>query len=301
MILTKPAPYAPFMEARTARAPGLCPLDDGEWTVVHDDFAAQMAYRRTLLAREADTVLACLPEGAAPARELLGALLSHLKERAEYSVGDAAATRPDGGVASIDVQAPLPTIGELVPEDFCLLLPDPGSGEYRLVAAVLCFPSRWLLGEKMGRPLTIIHDPVPEYDGGLARRVNRVFETLRPGRGLVRCNWLIHTDPELFLPVGRETKRVARTGGCGPLYLRTERQTLVRLPETGAVAFGIKSSVSPVTDLAPEVLAGLTRTFADKVEEDTADGDSIADRRRTLARLEHLCGREKEDGAAHAP
>ena len=48
------------------------------------------------------------------------------------------------------------------------------------------------------------------------------------------------------------------------LYLRTERQTLVRLPETGAVVFGIKTSVSPLESLAAdeaEVLLGLVQEF----------------------------------------
>ena len=169
MILTEPAPYAPFLEARTARAPGLCPLDPAEWTVVHDDFAAQMAYRAELLAREAGAVLAELPEGAAPARELLAALCEYLATRPDYEVGARAVRRPDGVQVTLTQAQPLATIGALVAEDFCLLLPDDAAGEYRLVAAVLCFPARWLLAEKMGRALTIIHDPVPEYDDGLAR------------------------------------------------------------------------------------------------------------------------------------
>lgn len=244
MILLDPAPYTPFMEPRTARPPGLAPLDMSTWTVRHADFDAQMAYRRRLLARYAHVVLGAIHEGEDPAEELLEMLLAHLGH-----------SRP---LTLQERFCQLTAIGRLVAEDFCVLVPDAASGEYRLAAAVLCFPSRWLLSEKLGRPLTPIHAPVPDYAGDLARRVNRVFETLRPDRPLVRVNWSVHPTPELFLPQGETCKSAEYLPEPVPrFYLRTERQTLVRLPRTGAVAFGIKTSVTPVEALAPTVAGGL--------------------------------------------
>ncbi|HET7409779.1 MAG TPA: DUF3445 domain-containing protein, partial [Paracoccaceae bacterium] len=223
MIPLDTAPYAPFMDPRTARPPGLSALDMREWTVRHADFDAQMAYRRRLLAERPELVLGAISEGEDPAEELLEMLLAHL--------GD---PRP---LTHEERFCQLTAIGRLVAEDFCLMVAD-ACGEYRLAAAVLCFPSRWLLSEKFGRPMTPIHDPVPGYAGDLAKRVNRVLEALRPERPLVRVNWSVHPTPELFLPQG-EKEKAADTDASGPFYLRTERQTLVRLPRTGAVAFGI--------------------------------------------------------------
>lgn len=255
MIVLDHAPYVPFLQPRTARPPGLSPLEPDEWTVVHPDFAAQMAYRTRLIAERRHIVLA--NEAPDAAAELLDALCDHLARRPDYRVTDDVVTPPDGVTVRLSPGDPLWTIGHLVAEDFCLLQPDATAGEYRLVGAVLCFPSRWLLSEKMGRPLTAIHEPVPDYDAALAARVNRVFEVLRPGRPLVRINWLVHAVPELHLPIGSGAKRVAPIAAAGPFYLRTERQTLVRLPGTGAVAFGIKTSVTPVERLTPEQARGL--------------------------------------------
>lgn len=249
MILLDHAPYVPFAHPRTRHAPGLSPLDPAEWTVRHADFEAQMAYRRRLLAEKPDAVLGALAEGEDPAIELLECLIAHLGE-----------ARP---LTPAERFCPLTATGRLVAEDFCLLLPDAAAGEYRLVAAVLCFPSRWLLSEKLGQPLTIIHDPVPDYDGTLARRVNRVFETLRPECPLYRVNWLIHTLPELHLPVGAAEKCAGEAVSDGPFYLRTERQTLVRLPGTGAVAFGIKTSVTPIEALSADEAASLHAAVAE--------------------------------------
>ena len=33
----------------------------------------------------------------------------------------------------------------------------------------MCFPAGWRLAEKAMRPLTAIHDPVPDYDADIAR------------------------------------------------------------------------------------------------------------------------------------
>ncbi len=86
---------------------------------------------------------------------------------------------------------------------------------------------------------------------------------MRVERPLVRVNWLLHSDPELFLPLGRAEKRVPRAYAEGPLYLRTERQTLVRLPRTQAVAFGIKTSVTPIEALEPQIALGLRDALGD--------------------------------------
>lgn len=288
MIILDHAPYTPFDTPRTAGPPGLSPMQD--WIVLHDDYAAQMAYRAEILDRYPDVVLAYQDGADAAAAELLSLMMQHLSGRTDFAVSGEQVTRPDGVTVDIDAARPLETLNRLVAEDFCLMLPDHVGGEYRLQGAILCFPSRWLLAEKLGHPMTIIHDPVPEYDATLARRINRVFDALHADRPVVRVNWLIHTDPELFLPIGRHSKRVHRTEGDGPLYLRTERQSLVRLPFSGAAAFGIKTSVTPVSALDPGMLTTLANAFEAKVEHDTADGDSTEDRRRTLSRLREMAG-----------
>ena len=277
-ILLTPAPYTPFMDPRTAGPPGLSPLDMSEWTVRHADFDAQMTYRARLIAEHTETVLAARSEGEDPAIELLEMLKVHL-----------------GLPRALTLQerfCPLTAICHLVVEDFCLMTKAEGANEYLLSAAILCFPSRWLLSEKLGRAMTHIHEPVPYYDDAIARRVNRVFDALHPDRPVVRCNWLLHTDPELFMPFGREGEqpRVARADPDGPIYLRTERQTLVRLPRTGAIAFGIKSSVTPIEALDTPILQGLASAYAHHVGQDRADGNDEDDRMVILTRMQEMAG-----------
>lgn len=260
-ILIAPAPHLPFLEPRIAHAPGLMPLDPATWLRVDDDFGEQMAARDALIEARPEVVLA-LDEGARmAAEELLDTMLEALSGLRGYEVGDEEVRRPDRVTVPVVREMPFRTIGRLSADDFCILMSDAAGGEYRLGGAVLCFPARWSLSEKMRRPMTAIHAPVPDYDETLARRVNRVFEAIRPERPIWRINWLVYGDPVLHQPFFREEapEDEGKTWSPhGPFYLRTERQTLRRLPRTNAVAFGIKSSVTPIEALAPAEAAGLS-------------------------------------------
>ncbi len=282
------APHTPFLELRTARPPGLSPLGELPLALAGADFAAQMAERARLLATARATCIAALPESAAPARELLDHVMAAMSGREGFRCEGAIWRRADGARVTPDPGDPLGALGAMTAEDWCLLLPDAAAGEYRLVGAVLCFPSRWSLAEKLGRPLTAIHAPVPDYDAALARRVNRVFEALRPERPVWRVNWLVHPTAELHLPLEEGEKSAGTAGAAERFYLRVERQTLTRLPETAAVAFGIRTRVTPIEALTPAVADGLAAALG-ALDAETIGYRSGADlQRAALARLEAI-------------
>lgn len=214
--------------------PGVAPLDPADWLRVDEAYAPQMAERARLLAECPAQVLDMMPEALPAAEELLETALDLLPPG--FAAVDGSMHCPDGRVVRLDRAAPLRTLGHLLQEDFCLLQSD--GSEHVLIGAVLCFPSQWTLAEKMGRPLTAIHRTVAPYDAGIARRVQRLFDGIRPGRPLWRSNRLNHDDPALFQP-RREAQTGpgarARTGA----YIRCERQCLLRLPESRAVVFSI--------------------------------------------------------------
>ena len=113
-------------------------------------------------------------------------------------------------------------------------------GAHVLSAALLCFPASWTLAEKIGRPLGAIHGPVPDYDAGIAARVDRLFSGVREGRPLWRANLLRYEDPALHQPRTEADPR--RTGTAESPYLRSERQTILRLAPD-LVLFAIHTSV----------------------------------------------------------
>jgi hypothetical protein len=235
-ILQNHIPYDPFA---APRLPGISPLDPSAWLHVDDAFGAQMAERARLLSDQRDEVLRLDPAARPAAGELLGMILEHLSAAPGYSVEEETVLRPDGVRLHLDRNDPLGTAGLLVQEDLCLM--EKRGAEHVLTGAVLCFPASWRLDEKFMRPLLGIHRPVAEYDADLARRVQRLFDGVRPGRPLWRFNALWYDDPALFQPKS-EADRRAHVRGDAP-FLRSERQCVLRLPETGAAVFSIHTYV----------------------------------------------------------
>ena len=243
--------YRPFLDGPWRLAMGLKALDLREWIEIDEHFAGQLAERRRLLDQRREEVLSALPESAAGQAEVLELLLDHLPQRfpAHYR-------RTNGALAHLVTgerfdlaawhAAPLELAGRLVQEDLCLM--QRGGPAYRLVAAVLCFPSHWRLADKLGRPLEVIHEPVPGFADGLAATVDRFFASLQVARPVWRVNWSLVDTPQLFLPPEHRAERttIAAERAGEQLWLRVERQTLRRLPRSGDVLFGIRTHLAPL-------------------------------------------------------
>ncbi len=231
-ILQREIPYDPTVEVPL---PGIRPADPEAWLHRDDAFAEQMQRRADLLLHHKPKVLAMDATALEPAQELLQLVLKQAYPGASDRV-----MRPDGIEVNVDPANPLETLGHLVQEDFCIL--QKKGDEHVLTGAVLCFPASWKLSEKFMRPLVGIHETVEPYDDNIARRVQRLFDGIQSDRPLWRFNALWYRDAELFQPRSVHDRREATDRGSGQ-YLRSERQTLVRLPRTGAVVFAIHTYV----------------------------------------------------------
>jgi hypothetical protein len=91
---------------------------------------------------------------------------------------------------------------------------------------------------------------VPFYGDRLARPVDRFMGHVRAGHIAARLNWSVMDDPTLFQPAGKwrtaHDATITEQNAGDRLFLRVERQTLRRLPRTGAVLFGIRVHVYPL-------------------------------------------------------
>lgn len=221
--------------------PGVQPLGDDPWLRVDDAYAAQMARRRRLIAERRGDVFWQDPAAEPAAREVLAQALLLLPALG-FGITGTRCRCPDGTVITLDSDTPLVVLGQLVQEDICIL--EKRGAEHVLAAANLCFPASWRLSEKVGRPLIGIHDTVDEYDAGIARRVQRLFDGVRVGQPIWRYNQLWYDDPELFQPRSALTPRRVSPGQADAPYQRAERQCILRLPDTGAVVFSIHTYVT---------------------------------------------------------
>jgi hypothetical protein len=195
-------------------------LDPASWLVADDAREHDLAAKARLLAERHGEVFAALdrPDVLAGSRDVLALVV------------DATGLEPDHALH------PLDAAGRLVQEDLCLLVLRDGAPH--LDAASLCFPSYWRLADKLGRPLAEVHEPVAHYADELAAKVDRFLARLPADRPVWRRNWSIHDDPAYFLPDATPPRSVDPPEG---LWLRSERQTLRRLPTPGTILFTIRT------------------------------------------------------------
>jgi len=237
----------PFVKMGTRTTP----LD--EWFVIDDAFDAEVALRRRLLAEQRDVVFDCAATADDAAQEVLELVSAWLRER--------------GLPVPLFDDHPLAVAGMLLPDDLCLMIPR--HGDWWFEGASLCFPSIWRLSDKFARPTTEVHSTVAHYREVLAEKVDRYFTGMPEDRLVRRRNLSVKPWPLLHVPTTKPQQPVGQlipdaTGA--PFWLRTERQTLRRLPRTGAILFTIKVQIAPASVLRqrPDIairMAAMYRSF----------------------------------------
>ena len=245
--------HLPFGPGPYRMAMGLVARSPDDLVEFDDRYPQDLAERRHLLATRHAYVFATTP-GSEPARAETLAHLADLLPRRHPSWF----TRTGGVIRNhltseewslTPDQDPLEVAGRLVQEDFCLI--DTSGPAPVLAAAILCAPSRWRLSEKIGQPLADVHGAVPLYADRLSAPVDRFMRNIRAGKLAERLNWSVVDNGALFQQSGKHNTALnaSITADNAParLFLRVERQALIRLPQTGAVLFAIRVHSYPLT------------------------------------------------------
>jgi hypothetical protein len=243
--------HLPFEPGPYRMAMDLVTVPESAWFEFDDRYRSEMAEKRHLLATAYADVFAAMPESDAARGEALALIVAALTAHHPdwfSRAGTVLCNHLIGETRNIRSADPLELAGLLVQEDLCLIQ---NSGEGPVfTAASLCFPSRWRLLDKIGKPLAAVHGPVPLYADRLAGPVDRFMRNLKPLHIVSRLNWSLLDDSAVFQPSGKwrvesSTDITAENAGCR-IFLRVERQTLRRLPVTEAVLFGIRVHVYPL-------------------------------------------------------
>jgi len=235
---------------------GLVALQLKDWIEADEYFYDELKEKKQLLISNYPEVFASRP-GSLPAQtEVLALVLKHMEK---YCPGVLTIEQDEVIIPKLEwkfrisdfKESPLDLCGRFVQEDLCLMAPGPDG--YTLEAASLCFPARWRLMDKMGLPMSGIHKPVPDYSEKLSRPVDSFFNRIDVDRPVWRVNWSLTTDPTMFQPVRQkhsasELSITSKNAG-DKVYMRCERQTLRRLPDTGWILFTIKTYLDKVSKL----------------------------------------------------
>lgn len=147
-----------------------------------------------------------------------------------------------------------------IEEDFIILLP--GEEEYVFKSGCFTFPSGFDPLDKFNKPITSIHEPVPDYRTKLKSPMNKFFSKMRNYTYVRRNNWTIQVHNKLAVmgaeSKGKEDEQMVafdpeKLDFSKEVFFRTERQILTRLPRSGAICFTIRTYVYPMSQIREEI------------------------------------------------
>ncbi|KAE8375185.1 Alg9-like mannosyltransferase family-domain-containing protein [Aspergillus bertholletiae] len=264
----EPKPYRPFRYGpKYFITMGLRSMKWDEWIELdnhylryHTDKARRIKERGAKCSRTA-------PEAMDAAMELLEELSTYLPERYPTLF-----RKTPTGITNLLTQetitttAPLPedpmqSCGRLIQDDLALMLERP-DGEYYLLAGSILLAGFWRLEDKYGMRLSEIHTSgsVPGYKEKLEKGMMNFFRRLRPEDPVLRNNYFIQVDESLpwSHSIGSEDSETVswntaeKNRAIEHHFFRSERQSLRRLPRSGAVVFTIRTYFEPVTEVVKE-------------------------------------------------
>jgi dimethylamine monooxygenase subunit A len=211
---------------------GLRPIALENW-LMPDDQLAWLEGKNHLLNTEAKNVYAAYDDSLATQTELAQLII----ESVNFPINSD--------------EPPLIAASRLVSDD--LIIMDKREGEWKLVAATLCAPTFFDANYALGKSLTLLHDPIPTGNFNLSDRIARIFDNLANDIVLERFNWTIQWSDRRYTPAGQILRDMAQTARLEDaktmLFERVERQTIRRLPKTGAIVFTIRIRQCNLWDL----------------------------------------------------
>ncbi|WP_421694810.1 heme-dependent oxidative N-demethylase family protein [Aestuariivirga sp.] len=287
--------HRPYLFSGAVFEIGLRPMDMAQWLDTGSDHADFMAAKRARLNGRPPLYYQSLERSRPAQSELLRVVAENLlaNHGTVYS-GDGPLVRDhlDGTRHNLadETQEPLEILGNLVEEDFVLFAAEEG-GDI-VTAASNAYTSSGRIVSCVGRNMRFAHDPVPGLNEQLGARIDRVIGNVQPGKPVVRFNWFVTPIASRLFPERSHAANIEAAEQVAQalvqdfrkagelLWLRVERQTFVRLPETGALAFGIHTYSHPLSTVADDVegLAAMDRLLAAYSEDRLRYGGMLATR-----------------------
>lgn len=151
-----------------------------------------------------------------------------------------------------------------IEEDILIMLKDDPSNEgeeYILRANITGFPAGFDPAQNFNKPISFIHDPVPQYKSKLKLSMGRFFNRLEPSDLWMRHNWSVQTHKSHFSlssnhAYGEKVKELSidEIDFDEGAFLRVERQILTRLPKLRANIMTVRTYLTPLKQIKEEGL-----------------------------------------------
>lgn len=136
--------------------------------------------------------------------------------------------------------------------------------------------------------MAAIHQAVPGLNEALGRQINGFLQKIKPGISWERGNWGLSRSPERNLHPSLDLPRLDHSVSLKEVWWRLEEQSLVALPNSGGILFGIKLVIRPLTEIKKneDARLGLIRALETMPDEMAAYKGILRARQRLLDLLQ---------------
>lgn len=267
--LQKPYPYRPFKKGTYKMTLAIRKIDPNDFICIEDTYLERVTLRAQLFDKV--KLYGCHESGISALKEAYSFVFNFLLQRyPQYFELNLEKNKIHNKITNKWIEANpegmeptemLRTIASNIEEDILILIKnseDEEYDEYVLRVGISLFPAGFNPLEKINKPLTKIHAPVPGYVNKLQISMNKFFTRLQPNEFIVRNNWSIQTHTKLCAPSGSHAT-VDEAKVLHPLYpqeldfnkifFRVEKQCFTRLPKTGADLMFIRTYTTSLMDL----------------------------------------------------
>jgi len=277
--------YRPYRWASADFQLGLRPITPESWILIGADHAEIMRQKRDRLNRFRPYYYRTLTESLPAQRELRDRVTTHLVTDHPESfqrLGSLVRSVITGQTLDLndDSVEPLLQLSCMIEEDFMLL--DEDGGIPRITAAANAYSSSGRLVASVGHDMAWTHALVPQLTQKLGTRINRVIGSVHAATPCERFNWQLTPMASVFFPhsdphaanaaamqhISAELRR--DPGRAGELlWIRVERQTLSRLPDSNATAFSLHTYSDPLSSIRSDLesLRAIRALLTDYTEE----------------------------------
>ncbi|RMJ15281.1 hypothetical protein CDV36_005081 [Fusarium kuroshium] len=231
------------------------------WIELESTYRERMRQRQEVCAKHGKEVIQALPGSELACKELMEMVIQFICTRYPNQfqlIGTTLVNHILETKHNLKEHEPLHILRDNVPEDFAITLRDEKTGHYIFRAGIICSSIGWNLGRKMNQDLDVIHGPVPEYKEKMAFSMNRFFSKMPASNPIQRGSWGLSQGQPLYLPGDPGKASLKYRDAPNPslkpegIFLRTDWQTLRRLPLSGAVVFNFKVLFTPITEFEDE-------------------------------------------------
>ncbi|CCH45444.1 hypothetical protein BN7_5026 [Wickerhamomyces ciferrii] len=277
-----PIAYRPFKHKYNVTM-GIRNMNPEEWIEIDNKWLEFHELKKQRLQTKGKDLYGTLPIAYDASLELLDELKNYLPERypsmfkynSTTGVLSNLITGEDWGTFDLKTKEidPMFIITNLLQDDIAIMI-ELEDGQYYLKAGAIVLPGFWRLTDKLNMPLSEIHTSgdVPKYNTHLKKSMEKFFTRLKPETSVLRNNYFIQTDKHLdwSSSIGKESEQgvgwytAPVATDINQIYYRSERQSLRKLPKTGAVVFTIRTYFIPIIEIVDEpyvplrLLNGLT-------------------------------------------